>query len=236
MPLGKKKAKKVDDSGPPPVPESMTTFADMVTLMLTFFILLCTFADTQNTEYFASGVGSFRRAVESLGLPGILKANTPVVPGDEQRAQNESRRNPGSEEFWKKVHDRLIEENPEALRDALLQSLDSETDVVIPSGVRFSNREAGLTQEGRRQLEHLVQSTEGIELKIEVIGFGDEDQTDPGEALSLGIRRARSVAAYWIERGGFAPERVTYSGLKAPTKGPTIKGDGEEVLLRLLRP
>ena len=149
---------------------------------------------------------------------------------------SESRRNPGSEEFWKRVHDRLIEENPEALRDSLLQSLDSESDVVIPSGVRFSKRDTQLTADGRRTLDRLVQSTDGIDLRIEVIGFGDEDQQAAEEALALGIRRARAVASYWIERAGLEPERVTYSGLKAPTKGPTIKDDGEEVLLRLLRP
>ena len=230
------KGKKPEESGKPAVPESMTTFADMVTLMLTFFILLCTFAETQNTEYFASGVGSFRRAVQSLGLPGIMMSNTPVVPGEEQRPQNEPSRNPGSEEFWREVHERLIEENPEALRDALLQSLDSESDAVLPSGVRFSNGEARLTPVGKQRLDLLIQSTDGIELRVEVIGFGDEDQQSAADSLSLGIRRARVVASYWIERAGIPPEWVTFSGLKAPTKGPTMRTDGEEVLLRLLRP
>ena len=53
-------------------PAWMVSFGDMMTLILTFFILLVSMADTQNVGLVASGVGSFLVEVRSFGLPGVM--------------------------------------------------------------------------------------------------------------------------------------------------------------------
>ncbi len=235
MARNKKKAKS-EESGKPPVPESMTTFADMITLMLTFFILLCTFADTQNTEYYAAGVGSFRKAVESMGLPGILNSNNEAMGHTEQSYQHERSRNAGLEEFWEEVIGPLRDENPEALRDALLDSLESKGSVVVPAGIRFSNRSSTLPSEAAGPLRSIVESTRGLDVSVEVIAFGDVGGSSLREQWSLAMKRAGAVGSYLVDTLGVPSSKVTLSGLKPEGEEPTMKGRGEEVLLRLVRP
>lgn len=230
--MAKEKKERPED-GKPPVPECMTTFADMITLMLTFFILLCTMSETQNVEYFASGVGSFRRAVESMGLPGIMLSNSDPTTRQFIKDDNERSRNPGSEEFWEEIADRLLEENPEAMRDALLDSLDSGDDVVVPSGVRFSERSSRLPSETAAALDRFLESIDGLDVQVEVLAFGDIDQTELQDNLALAVGRARAVRTQLLQTGKISPERVLFSGLKPPAAEPTMRDQGEEVLLRL---
>ena len=56
-------------------PAYMVSFGDMMTLILTFFILLISMSKEQNIGLIAQGVGSFIIAIESQGLPGIMPAN-----------------------------------------------------------------------------------------------------------------------------------------------------------------
>ncbi len=62
---------------PPPedegqkVPGYIVTFSDMVTLLLTFFVMLLSLANTQDPELFNSGRDSFVRSIKGYGL-GIL--------------------------------------------------------------------------------------------------------------------------------------------------------------------
>ena len=53
-------------------PAWMVSFGDMMTLILTFFILLVSMGKRQQVGLVASGVGSFLVAVRSFGLPGVL--------------------------------------------------------------------------------------------------------------------------------------------------------------------
>ena len=233
--LGRPKKKKDSGGdGPPPVPESMTTFADMVTLMLTFFILLCTFAETQNTEYYASGVGSFRRAVENFGLPGLMETNSTSITMTHQRPEYERSRTPG-EEFWEEVDDRLIEESPEVIREAVLESIDSSKEVLLPTGVRFSKRSTRMVDADRVALDRMIESIEGLDLRIEVFAFGDRDQDTALDALSLAVERARAVGHYLVKTAGVPPSSVSYTGLKPRSTDPISKGQGDEVILRLER-
>jgi len=228
-------ARKELPDGKPPVPESMTTFADMITLMLTFFILLCTFAETQNAEYFASGVGSFRRAIETMGLPGILPSSSePDLM--EPRIEHRLSREPGSEEFWEEVDDRLLEENPEVVRDALIRSLKVKHHVVIPSGIRFSNRSTDLPGDAPQQARRLIDSIEGLDLEVEVIAFAAGEGEPLRGTIGIALERAQAVARLLAERAGLDEERVRYSGLKLPVGRPTMEETGDEVLLRLVRP
>ena len=57
-------------SGPPAY---MVSFSDMMTLILTFFILLVSLSHEQSFGLLADGVGSFRVALESHGVNGLLE-------------------------------------------------------------------------------------------------------------------------------------------------------------------
>ena len=64
------KPKKSEQSGPK-VPGYIVTFSDMVTLLLTFFVMLLSLADVQDPELFDKGRDSFIDSLRYVGL-GVL--------------------------------------------------------------------------------------------------------------------------------------------------------------------
>ena len=56
----------------PGVPSYMVSFGDMVTLLLTFFILLVAMADTQDAGLVGAGRGPVIKHVNAKGQPGIM--------------------------------------------------------------------------------------------------------------------------------------------------------------------
>jgi len=65
------KGKPVEETGSK-VPGYIVTFSDMVTLLLTFFVLLLSLADTQDEGLFEKGQKSFKRAIANFGMSGLL--------------------------------------------------------------------------------------------------------------------------------------------------------------------
>lgn len=53
-------------------PAYIVTFSDMITLLLTFFVLLLSLADDQDKGLFSRGQNSFRRAVADFGMAGVM--------------------------------------------------------------------------------------------------------------------------------------------------------------------
>ena len=106
-----KRPKKVEDS-PPETPSYMVSFGDMMTLMLTFFILLCTFARRREAGFIAAGIGSFRQAIKSFGLPGILPTDTDSLRLTFQKNMTKfNKKYPNILEDWEEVEeDALVEE------------------------------------------------------------------------------------------------------------------------------
>ena len=56
------------------VPAYIVTFSDMITLLLTFFVMLLSLADVQDPELFNKGRDSFVEAVDSYGL-GVMSSS-----------------------------------------------------------------------------------------------------------------------------------------------------------------
>jgi len=65
-----RKKQSIPGSGPK-VPGYIVTFSDMVTLLLTFFVMLLSLATTQDPDLFHVGRDSFVRAIKGYGL-GVL--------------------------------------------------------------------------------------------------------------------------------------------------------------------
>jgi len=64
---------KGDDK--PKVPGYIVTFSDMITLLLTFFVMLLSLAKVQDPELFETGRDSFIQSLQSLGI-GVLLGGT----------------------------------------------------------------------------------------------------------------------------------------------------------------
>lgn len=66
--MSKKKAPEPKQGAP----AYIVTFSDMITLLLTFFVLLLSLADDQDEGLFSQGQNSFRRAVADFGMAGMM--------------------------------------------------------------------------------------------------------------------------------------------------------------------
>ena len=63
--------KRKPEDPPPSAPEWIVTYSDMVTLLLTFFVLLLTMAKEKDANFHAAHA-SYQRATANFGLPGAL--------------------------------------------------------------------------------------------------------------------------------------------------------------------
>lgn len=67
-----KRPRLVIEDGGPKVPGYIVTFSDMVTLLLTFFVMLQTLASTQDPELFNKGRDAFLESMRYIGLGMFL--------------------------------------------------------------------------------------------------------------------------------------------------------------------
>ena len=70
-----KRSKKQAEEGGPTVPGYIVTFSDMVTLLLTFFVMLLSLADVQDPEMFDKGRDAFVRSIRYIGLGALFGRN-----------------------------------------------------------------------------------------------------------------------------------------------------------------
>jgi chemotaxis protein MotB len=74
-----KRPRLVIDDGGPKVPGYIVTFSDMITLLLTFFVMLQTLASTQDPEIFNKGRDAFLESIRYIGL-GVFFGRGDMTP------------------------------------------------------------------------------------------------------------------------------------------------------------
>jgi hypothetical protein len=120
----------------PGLPSWITSFGDMTTNLLTFFVLLQSFAHTRDAALFYVGQGSFRRVIAGLGIPDLLL-------GKDDRVKNQFPRsffvikNESDEPGKKRILDPEDDEIRQAFEE-LTQQMRTQADDVhqvrVPSG------------------------------------------------------------------------------------------------------
>ena len=138
------------------VPAWIVSFSDMITLLLSFFILLQAFAKERDPELFFVGQGSFKRAIAGLGMPSLLLGRQ-----DSQRKEFRRKRHPAEDETTEKRSRSLDERNAKIRRaiidkgvcipDGFVVGYDHETDrrrgfTVTDSGVTVIAKSDGADQ------------------------------------------------------------------------------------------
>lgn len=109
-----KPGKKTSEKAQGGAPAYIVTFSDMITLLLTFFVLLLAMADEQNESLYTDGQTAFKRAVAGFGLSGILFSKTDGSHFDHPLVKY--RVSKGNDE----VEDRSIDSETEMLRRVII--------------------------------------------------------------------------------------------------------------------
>jgi len=207
------------------VPGYIVTFSDMVTLLLTFFVLLLSLAEVQDPELFMKGRDSFWESIRYCGLGALLGNNVSLDLGADQT------KHPTTEP--ETSEDRTIDEYREQLR-RIFERI-SQTTTTLPSqivgqrlhfsvtGVRFPENQATLDAESRQSLSRfcldLQQNLDAETTTLYVLGLGGDEATEKRQWM-LSAKRARTVAGFLQETlaqsrsadAGSTPWRVFWWG------------------------
>lgn len=198
-------------------PAWMTTFADMTTLLLCFFVLLFSFS-TIDVQKFQALIQSFQGSI------GILDSGTVIEPNDLILDSIENGFMAGQEqemEDFIKLQEVLEE---------YLESYDLDSDVLVTQedvglilrfkdNVLFDSGKANLKPRSKEILEDIskfLQSPEFIKKSIRIEGHTDTVKVIPNLLYptnwELSTGRASNVTRYLIEELGLAPERFSIAG------------------------
>ena len=179
----------------------IVSFSDMVTLLLAFFVLLQAFASVQDPELFYVGQGSFRRAINGLGIPSFLHGHEDRVEHEHPKIAHPTESDPDDPAV-----DRISNPEDNEIRIAFKELTDrmrhEALDVqslrvdVSPPAIRFAPGEARLDAEARNSLKNWLGQLRSISttsIRICVVGLA-ENAYDSRSAWILSAKRAGAVA------------------------------------------
>lgn len=194
----------MDETPKTGAPAWMVSFGDMMTLILTFFILLVSMSREQQEGLVATGVGSFLVALRSYGLPGILSdaEEAAVFDSVRRRFNLPPEDDPERREEHKNASDR------EEIRAKIVRSLKPHDELNQPGIAAFEHGSYELTEASRRYLDTLAPTLRPGADQILLLE-GHAGPVEGGrDGRWLAFARARAVADYLIEQHDFLPVSV----------------------------
>jgi len=194
-----------DDDGGGGAPAWMVTYGDMMSLLLTFFVLLLSFSTIHEEE--------FKKAMASLqGALGVLEFNrtviqvptaTPEIPRPRPVRQVAARL-----ARYIKVHG--LSANMKVRRVA------GGFKITMQNPALFETGRAELTEEARRILTDVsVMLNDLADFDIQIEGHTDNVPIHTEEFpsnLELSAGRSLAVARFFIDRQGFDSTRISVAG------------------------
>lgn len=200
-------------------PAWMTTYGDMVTLLLTFFILLYSMS-VIDIERFQKIIISIQTSF--LGHTGILEESPAPEEGEESQRSFEEGfiPEPGQLEQQQRVEELLNEVHSFLERAGLRQEVElrlEERGIVMemPEQIFFERSRADLRGEARQVLDQLSEMFYKINERVIVEGHTCNLPISTPEFPSnweLSVLRAVRVTRYLVEERGLDPRRFTANG------------------------
>lgn len=135
-------------------PAYMVSFSDMMTLILTFFILLVSLSREQSFGLLADGVGSFKIALESHGMTGLLEESDRKAIFENQRRLFDV---PARPDDQSKRWDEDASEF-EVLKAESVDALLPHDELAFPAVSAFSDGSMEISEVTRRYVATLVES------------------------------------------------------------------------------
>lgn len=196
--------KKVIEDPKACAPAFIVTYSDMVTLLLTFFVLLLTLAEEQTEDVrFKAGINSFRAAVTDIGLSGIMfsKSSGPEFQYPKARYATKA----GED----KPEERTVDSQSEMLRHVMLdleKMMDISPSYILGKSkthaitdVHFEPGSWALNNESKQYLRKYsdqIQEAFGHQsATIYIVGLAGSE-ISPKDQWRISARRAQEVARF----------------------------------------
>lgn len=206
--------KKKESAG---APEWMVTYGDMVTLLLTFFVLLLAMSEVKKEEQFVDFMQALR---DAFGYRGGVQ-HVPIEDVNVPRNVNLT------EMLIIPVHSHDFSKSPEP---GIRGKQDTVSDIRrgdrfrIGGPIQFEPLSATLTAEQDDTIARFAESLRGFSTQIEIRGHASRapiDGTEFHDHFDLAYRRARAVADALV-RHGISRERLVLisTGTNEPLTAP----------------
>ena len=191
-------------------PGWLTTFGDLMALLLTFFVLLLSFSST-NQESFENAIGALQGALGVLSgdpiLTSPIKLHVPIVKGDITEARPTL--NDAKAEIEKEVEASGQNDNVEVIQGP-------EGIVIrIKEGVLFAIGEADIKDEFKSTLSRIGSVINQMDNEVVIEGHTDNVPIRTKEFASnhwLSTGRALEVMDYFVGEVGIERERLGIAG------------------------
>lgn len=212
------------------LPMWMATFSDLVTLLLTFFVLLLSFAKTETSKYKAA-LGSIREAfggnVHNYGepiVPGkspddsptMIDAQEPVMPFPIEFLTTEGILD--KHEINRSSEESLIEFksilNKYSLQESVeIHEMNEGIKVHLKDKIFFAEGDTKILQTNKVTLDNLINLLRDNDWVVYVQGYSakGENSTGGGDAYTLSARRSTSIGKYLIQKGIKAEKVISVS-------------------------
>jgi chemotaxis protein MotB len=193
--------KKIKESSPK-VPAYIVTFSDMVTLLLTFFVMLLTLARAQDPELYKTGRDSFLRSIRKHGL-GILYSKKTTIDFGEEKIKyfiNEPDKSCETRSIDAKEEDlrRIFKKISQSMKTTPSQIVAQKTNFSV-TNIGFSPGRAGLNEPAKKFLTRFagdLQQNAGYQgVKLYVLGLASDEQNEKKQWMLSAIR-AKAVAEF----------------------------------------
>lgn len=209
----------------------LITFNDMITLLLTFFVLILAMSTLEKTKI--TGVAaSARRVVGSQGSDVKIPGNVPqaIAPSSQDKDIEQAGRQKEKEEAIDPFAGRR------SAVAGMLEGLEGVKTVSAKNGLflslnekfLFSSGSAEISENGLKILKTIGEVLSRADASVRVEGHTDSTPISSGKYPSnweLSTARAARVVRWLEERGGIAPERLSAAGY-ADTR-PEAPNDSE---------
>lgn len=214
MTMGRRKK----DEGPGGAPEWMTTYGDLVTLLMCFFVLLFAFSEI-DAQKFEAVMESFQ------GSAGILSGGETLSEGplvfstvpEVDVTQSSEAQNMENLEMLKEIVEEFLE--VKELDEDIIVELDSRGLVIrFPDEALFDSGKADIKPEARETLTflgELLNTEEFADSAIRVEGHTDNIPINTFRFPTnweLSTTRATNVLKFFVNEGNLEPNRLAASG------------------------
>jgi chemotaxis protein MotB len=226
--------RKAVEEGRSKVPGYIVTYSDMVTLLLTFFVMLMSLSSMQDPELFNKGRGAFVESVRALGL-GMLYGRKPSPDFGDKKIKHYIS---DPDELYGRTIDakeeeirRLFKQVTQLMTTMPSQIIAERTDFSV-TNIRFAPGEATLDEPAKKFLTEfcadLQQDSDlithagsgaGFPLGgnprgiLYVLGLAGDEETERQQWV-LSARRAQAAAEFLQET--LPPEAGPHAGYSSP--------------------
>ncbi|QDU09514.1 flagellar motor protein MotB [Gimesia aquarii] len=217
-----------EDDGPPGVPEWVVTYGDMMSLLLTFFIMLVSMSEIRTDE------GSVRAMLDSLRERFGSDPGTAAVPGKNLEPTSNQKK-PASKGSSSDGGTKAGKEKSAGGGgpNKTVERINSGTEVTLGGGASFGRFSAELNPEIKRKLDIIAEILAPRPNRLVVRGHASPEPLPKDskfrDSQELSFYRAKNVAEY-LESKGIAPERLIVSS-SGDAEPQTITRNPEEQYL-----